>query len=205
VLWYAETVCGAEDMETLQRRTLAGMARLIPAQMHGFYELDPHSGNPLRVAASNVSDTFLANYERRGRDSDVVLGKIIDTGEAAYNLDFCSIEEWEQTDFFHGFKRIHDIRHCIEAPINTDRGLIGTLNLGSDASQRAYGSDALVLAQALGRITGIAIEKLRARHRAEVERDQAVAALELTQAAIVVSDPSALEPQLNARATSLVA
>ena len=61
-----------------------------------------------------------------------------------------------------------------------------------------------MLAQALGRITGIAIEKVRARQRIEVERDQALAALELTQAAIVVSDPSALEPQLNARARSLV-
>ena len=124
-------------MESLERRCLAGMARLIPAPMHGFYELNPHTGNPLRVATSNVSDAFLANYERGGRDSDAVFGQIIDTGEAAYNLDFCSIEEWEQTDFFHGIKRLHDIRQCIEAPINTDRGLIGTLNLGNDASKRA--------------------------------------------------------------------
>jgi DNA-binding CsgD family transcriptional regulator/GAF domain-containing protein len=204
VLEFAEAVCSAEDMETLERRCLAGMARLIPAPMHGFYELDPHSGNPLRVAASNVSDTFLAGYERGGRDSDVVLGRIIDTGEPAYNLDLCSIEEWEQTDFFHGIKRIHDIRQCIEAPIKTSRGLVGTLNLGNEASGRAYDSDSLLLAQALGRITGIAIEKVRARRRVEIERDQAMAALELTQAATVVSGPAVLEPKLNARARSLI-
>ena len=205
VLWYAEAVCGAEDMEALERRCLIGMARLIPGAMYGFYELDPHTGNPLRIAASNVSDAFLAKYERGGRDADAVLGKVIDTGAAAYNLDGCSIEEWVETEIFQGCKRLHDIRQVIEAPIKSERGLIGTLHFASDASERSYDRDSVVLAEALGRITGIAIERLRARERAEAEREQAMAALELTQAAVVVSDPSALEPQLNARARSLVA
>jgi DNA-binding NarL/FixJ family response regulator len=204
-LWFAEAVLGAEDMETLERRSLAGMARLIPAPMYGFYELDPYTGNPLRMAATNVSDAFMAKYERGGRDSDALLGQVVDTGEAAYNLDTCSIEEWTDAEVFHSYKRLHDIRQVIVAPIQSDRGLIGTLHIASDADDRAFDRDAVALAEALGRMTGVAIERLRARHRAEVERDQAMAALELTQAATVVSDPSTLEPRLNARARSLLA
>jgi DNA-binding NarL/FixJ family response regulator len=204
-LWYAEAVCGADDMEALERRCLATMARLIPAPMFGFYELDPHTGNPLRVAASNVSDAFLAKFERGGRDSDVLLGKVIDTGEAGYSLDLFSIEEWVESEVFQGYKRLHDIRQVIVAPIISDRGLIGTMHFASDAGERVYDRDAVALAATLGRITGIAIERLRARAQVEVERDQALAALELTQAAVVVSDSSAAELQLNARARSLLA
>jgi DNA-binding NarL/FixJ family response regulator len=204
-LWYAEAVCGADDMEALERRCLATMTRLVPAPMFGFYELDPHTGNPLRVAGRNVSDAFLAKFERGGRDSDALLGSVLDTGEAAYSLDLFSIEEWVESEVFQGYKRLHDIRQVIVAPITSPRGLIGTMHFASDSGERAYGPDDVMLAATLGRITGMAIERLRARERLAIERDQALAALELTQAAVVLSDPSALEPQLNARARSLLA
>jgi DNA-binding CsgD family transcriptional regulator len=204
VLAYAEAVCGAEDMKEFDRRCMAALARLIPAPMYGFYELDPHTGNPLRVAARNVSDAFLAKYEQGGRDSDLVFESLVDTGKATYSLDLCSIDEWVDSDIYQGYKRLHTIRQGIEAPVHSDRGLIGTLHFASNADERVFGPEAVELAGALGRITGIAIERLRARERLELERDRAIAALELMQAAVVVSDPSDLELDLNPRARSLI-
>jgi DNA-binding NarL/FixJ family response regulator len=205
VLWYAEALSGADDMATLERRCLGGIARLIPPRFYGLYEINPHTGNALRVASRNVSDVFLAKYERGGRDSDPLFGHIAETGEAACSLDLCSIDEWIESDIYQGYKRLHDIRQVIEAPIQTDRGLIGTLNIATDAKERAFDRDHVVLAAALGRVTGMAIEGVRAHQRLAIERDRAIAALELTQAAVVVSDPSMLELRLNSRARSLIA
>jgi DNA-binding CsgD family transcriptional regulator len=60
------------------------------------------------------------------------------------------------------------------------------------------------LAEALGRLVGVAVEGIRAREDLEQELERARAALELTGSAVVVSDPRALEVRLNEAARRLL-
>jgi DNA-binding CsgD family transcriptional regulator len=61
------------------------------------------------------------------------------------------------------------------------------------------------LAEALGRLVGVAVEGIRAREDIELELERARAALELTGSAVVVSDPGALELRPNGAARQLLA
>jgi hypothetical protein len=58
--------------------------------------------------------------------------------------------------------------------------MIGTINLGTSEPDRGYTASEVRLAEALGRLVGVAVEGVRAREDLEREHERARAALELT-------------------------
>jgi DNA-binding CsgD family transcriptional regulator len=78
-------------------------------------------------------------------------------------------------------------------------------DVGTSDPERGYSASDLRLAEALGRLVGVAVEGIRVREDLERELEGARAALELTGSAVVVSDPGALEPRLNEAARRLLA
>jgi DNA-binding CsgD family transcriptional regulator len=175
--------------------------------MRTLYLLDPLTGRPGRVAPVNVSETMLARYERlpEGRESDPLLARVLATGGAAYNMALMSSEEWLESPVYTSIVSMHDMRHVVQAPVVYGETMIGTINLGTSEQDRGYSASGVRLAEALGRLVGVAVEGIRAREDLERELERARAALELTGSAVVLSDPEALELRLNEAAQRLLA
>jgi hypothetical protein len=206
LLRFASALFASSDMAELEQK-LTGVDRLIHAPMRTLYLLDPLTGRPGRVAPVNVSETMLARYERlpEGRKSDPLLARVLATGGAAYNLALMSSEEWLESPVYTSIVSMHDMRHVVQAPIVHGDNMIGTINLGTSEPDRGYSASEVRLAEALGRLVGVAVEGLRAREDLERELERALAALELTGSAVVLSDPEALELRLNDAARRLLA
>jgi DNA-binding CsgD family transcriptional regulator len=207
LLRFASDLFGSSDLAELEQSLVTGVGRLIHAPMRTLYLLDPLTGRPGRVAPVNVSETMLARYERlpEGRESDPLLAHVLASGGAAYNLALMSSEEWLESPVYTNIVSMHDMRHVVQAPVTCGESMIGTINLGTSDPDRGYCAGEVRLAEALGRLVGVAVEGIRAREDLERELERARAALELTGSAVVLSDPEALELRLNDAARRLLA
>jgi DNA-binding CsgD family transcriptional regulator/GAF domain-containing protein len=206
LLRFASALFASSDMAELEQKLVTGVDRLIHAPMRTLYLLDPLTGRPGRVAPVNVSETMLARYERlpEGRKSDPLLARVLATGGAAYNMALMSSEEWLESPVYTSIVSMHDMRHVVQAPIVHGDNMIGTINFGTSEPDRGYSASEVRLAEALGRLVGVAVEGLRAREDLGRELDRSRAALELTGSAVVLSDPEALELRLNEAARRLL-
>jgi DNA-binding CsgD family transcriptional regulator len=207
LLRFASALFASSDLAELEQRLVAGFGRLIHAPMYALYILDPLTGRPGDVAPVNVSETFLARYERlpQGRETDPLHAHALATGGAAYNMALMSMEEWLESPLYTNISVLHDIRHVVEVPVVCGETMIGTINFGTSEPERGYTASEVCLAEALGRLVGVAAEGIRAREDLEQELEQARAALELTESAVAISDPQALELRLNDPARRLLA
>jgi DNA-binding CsgD family transcriptional regulator len=207
LLRFAAALCSSSDLAELEHKLVGGLGRLIHAPMHTLYLLDPVTGRPWHAAPVNVSETMLARYERlpQGRQTDPLLARVLESGGAAYNLALMSPEEWLESPVYTSIVSMHDMRHVVQAPILLGQTVVGTINLGTSDPDRGYTASEVRLAEALGRLVGVAVEGIRAREDLEQELQRARAALELTGSAVVVSDPKALELRLNEPARRLLA
>jgi DNA-binding CsgD family transcriptional regulator/GAF domain-containing protein len=207
LLRFASDLFGSSDLAELEQRLVTGFDRLFHAPMYALYILDPLTGRPGDVAPVNVSETFLARYERlpQGRESDPMYAHVLSTGEAAYNLALMSMEEWLESPLYTNVSYLHDVRHVVEVPVVHGDTMIGTINFGTSDPDRGYCAGEVRLAEALGRLVGVAVEGIRAREDLERELERTRAALELTGSAVVLSDPEALELRLNDAARRLLA
>jgi DNA-binding CsgD family transcriptional regulator len=207
VVRFASALFASSDLTELEQGLVTGFGRLFHAPMYAFYILDPLTGRPGDVAPVNVSETFLARYERlpQGRESDPMHAHVLATGEAAYNLALMSMEEWLESPLYTNVSFLHDVRHVVEVPVVHGDTMIGTINFGTSEPDRGYSANEVCLAEALGRLVGVAVEGIRAREDLERELERAQAALELTGSAVVLSDPKGLELRLNEAARGLLA
>jgi DNA-binding CsgD family transcriptional regulator len=99
--------------------------------------------------------------------------------------------------------RRHGIEDVVEVPLTIWGKVCGNLHFGS--TDRDYGPEDIALAEALGAVIASAVERLDARRVLELERDHALAALELTGTPVVITGPNATKPRLNDAARRLVA
>jgi len=207
LLRFASALCASSDLVELEHRLVTGFGRLIHAPMYTLYILDPLTGRPGRVAPVNVSETMLARYERlpQGRETDPLLAHALVSGGAAYNMALMSMEEWLESPVYTSVVSMHDMRHVVQVPVVCGEIVVGTINLGTSDPDRGYTASEVRWAEALGRLVGVAVEGIRAREDLEQELERARAALELTDSAVVVSDPEALEVRLNEAARRLLA
>jgi DNA-binding CsgD family transcriptional regulator/GAF domain-containing protein len=207
LLRFACDLCASSDLAELEYKLVAGFGRLIHAPMYALYILDPLTGRPGRVAPVNVSETFLARYERlpQGRRTDPLHAHALASGGAAYNMALMTMEEWLESPLYTSVSVLHDVRHVVEVPVVRGQTVIGTINFGTSDPDRGYTAGEVRWAEALGRLVGVAVEGIRAREDLEQELERARAALEPTGSAVVVSDPGALEVRPNEAALRLLA
>jgi DNA-binding CsgD family transcriptional regulator/GAF domain-containing protein len=207
LLRFATALCSSSDLAELEHKLVRGFGRLIHAPRYALYILDPVTGRPGRVASVNASETFLARYERlpQGRETDPVHARALESRGAAYNMALMSMQEWLESPLYTSVSILHDIRHVIEVPVMCGETVVGTINLATSDPDRGYTAGEVRLAEALGRLVGVAVEGIRAREDLQQELERTRAALELTGSAVVVSDPKALELGLNEAARRLLA
>jgi DNA-binding CsgD family transcriptional regulator/GAF domain-containing protein len=207
LLRFATALCSSSDLAELEHKLVRGFGRLIQAPMYGLYIVDPLTGRPWCRFPVGVSETFLARYERlpQGRETDPVHLRALESGGAAYNLALMSMEEWLESPVYTSILILHDIRHVVVVPVMSGQTVVGTIHFATSDPDRAYTASEVRLAEALGRLVGVAVEGIRAREDLEQELERAQAALEFTGSAVVVSDPKALELRLNEPARRLLA
>jgi DNA-binding CsgD family transcriptional regulator len=119
------------------------------------------------------------------------------TGRPAYSMELMSAEEWEESEVYRRALHLHRMRHLVEVPVPSAGRLVGHLNFARSDPAHDFSSDELRLAEAFAQVVGLAIQRMNAREQLTRERDRALAALELTGAAIVISDPEVPELRLN--------
>ena len=205
LLHLSESLCGASTVADLGRRLDAVLPALFGVRRFGLYAVEPWTGAMELVASANVSDVFLARYERHGRQVDVLYEELVRTGRPVYNIGLMPMAEWLEHPLYRHVKRLHDIRHEIQTPVLTRDGLVGFIPFATSDPERGFTPRELQLAEALGRIVGAAIERIHHTDRVERERDRLQAALDVAGTAVVICDRAEPEPQPNDAARRLLA
>jgi len=206
LLQFVQALCTATNEAQLKQRYVAGFGRLFDLPGYGLYLVDPWTADQVLWMGAGVSDSFLARYERVGRDVDVLQGHVVASGRAAYNLEVAgSMEEWLASPLYRRVKYLHGIRHEIQAPVANRHGLVGTLICATHDPDRAFTPYEVRLMEALGRLLGAIVEGTRSRASLAQQRDQAFIALDRAGTAVVITDPTASEPHLNEPARGLLA
>jgi DNA-binding CsgD family transcriptional regulator len=202
---FAEKLIVAASLDELDRSFRAGFGRVIDAPMYGFNLRDPAGGRLTYASAANLSDAFLARYEREAMQLDPVLAQALASGRAAYNTSMMSAAQWLASPVYRRAYRLHGVRQLVEVPLIGAGGTIGDLRFADSDGARTFAAAELRLAEELARLLACAIERVRSQARVRCERDRALAALELTGTAVVTSAPATSELVLNAAARALLA
>jgi DNA-binding NarL/FixJ family response regulator len=205
LLGFVRTLCASTNHADFGRRFIGGFRGLFDLPMCGLYTVDSWTGDARLVTSMGVSDTFLARYERGGRELNWLQDRLDATGHAVYNMALMSMEEWVNNPLYTKLKFLHDIRHEVQAPVVNRDGVIGTLHAGTNDPDRGITPYEVQLTEALGRVIGTVIEGLDSRLDLQRQRDQAVLALDRAGTAVVITDPADPEPRANAAARSVLA
>ena len=197
----ARGLTAASSFEELGRAFAPRFGRLIDAPMYGFYALEPDGSEIEHSVAVNVSDTWVASYTRM-LDADPLVAVTRESGQPAYNLALMSAEEWQASEIYRGAYAMHEMRHVVEAPIVDGGQILGSLGCG--APGRGFTEADLRLAGAVADVLALAIRRIRRRQDDERALVQASAVVELTGAALAVSEPGSPELRLNDAARALL-
>jgi DNA-binding CsgD family transcriptional regulator len=194
---FAQSLCSAPSPRELGRKFRAGFGRVMGVEIYGYDLVDPQTGRPSCVVAANVSDVFLARYRRTAMDVDPVLANAYATGRSTYNMGLMSAEEWLETEVYHRAYAVHGVRHVVEVPVPSAGRIVGNVHFASSSSEHRFSPVDITVAEVVARALGLAIATIDEREKAARERDQALAAIELTGTAIVTTDPAATELRVN--------
>src|SRR5918996_407102 len=137
---FARNVSEASDYDSLERVFANGFGPLVGAPMYGFYALATDSPRIQHNVAVNVSDLFLARYER-AMDVDLLLSHARATGKPAYNRDLMSGAEWEETAVFRNAYSTHTMHHVAELPISAEGEIVGALHFAASHQEHDFAAD----------------------------------------------------------------
>lgn len=197
-------VAAASTMAQLEQRYLDGIGRFIGSAAAGIYVLNPFTRGAESIAARGVSDFFLARYEELGRHRDPVLDRALEDRRATHSGSLMSVERWQQLPIYSEVLVLHRMTSLMEAPLLIEGSPVGTLNFGRTSDEGPFSEDERRLAQAVAGLLGTALGALRASNSLARERDQVLAALELCEEAVVVTDLKSAERRMNASARRLL-
>jgi DNA-binding CsgD family transcriptional regulator/GAF domain-containing protein len=203
LLAFAGALAQASSQEELERAFALGFGPMLDVRMCGFYALDAEGGGIAHNVAVNVSDLFVARYER-AMERDPLLVEARSTGRPVYNLALMSAREWEESEAYRLAYATHRMRHVAELPVASGGRLVGALHFASSDPARSFEASDFALADAIGGVLGAAIDRIGRQQRTALELDRARAALELAGVAVVVADPAALDLERNAAARRLL-
>jgi DNA-binding CsgD family transcriptional regulator/GAF domain-containing protein len=203
LLAFARALGQASSYEELERAFALGFSGVLDVPMSGFYALEPDSRRIAHNVAVNVSDVFVARYER-AMERDPLLAEARSTGRPVYNLALMSAQEWEESEAYRIAYATHRMRHVAELPVAARGELVGALHFASSDPARSFEASDFALADAIGGVLGLAIDRIQREQRTARELDRARAALDLAGVAVVVSDSAAPDLEMNGAARQLL-
>ncbi len=184
----AHELARATSVEDLERLYLDRAAPVKALPMRGVYLFDPGTHAVERCAATNVSDLFLARYERIGRSEDPNIAALTSHRSVAYSLDGRSPSDWMASRVYREVFSIHHMVHAVQAPIVADGQLVGTLAFGSADRPSPLTAEELQLIEHTAAVFSLALSGVRRGERLARRHEQALTALELTATAVVTID-----------------
>jgi DNA-binding CsgD family transcriptional regulator len=203
LLRFTRALVEASNYAHLERAFADGFGRTVDVPMCGFYALDAEGTRIAHNVAVNVSDVFVARYER-SMEHDPLLVAARATGRPVYNRGLMSAQEWEESDAYRLAYATHRMRHVAEVPVSAHGRLVGALHFAASEPTRGFAATDFQLVEAIAGVLGVAIARIQADGRAERAMDRARAALELAGVAVVVSSPGAVELERNDAARGLL-
>jgi DNA-binding CsgD family transcriptional regulator len=201
---FTQSLTASSTHGQLRDTFLAGFGRLLGVPMYGYALIDA-TGRPTCVANGNVSDVFVACYERDAKDVDPVLERAYETGRPTYNRALMSEEEWLESLVYRRAYRVHDMRHVVEVPVMSAGEIAGNVHFATSSPEWDLGTDDIRVADALGTVLGVALEAIATSERVQRELDHALTALSIAGTPYVVSDPESTRLRLNDAARRLLA
>ena len=202
---FAGSLSGSRSLGELQHAFVTGFPSVLDAPMYGYDLVDPRTGRAARSVTANVSDAFVAAYERDARDVDPVLAHALESRRPAYNRALMSAADWEDSAVYRRAYRMHRIRHVVEAPVIRAERIIGCLHFAESDRPRDFGPRQIELAEAVAGVLADTIDRLQEQERRDRERDELAVALDVTMTPVVISAAHAAEPRMNAAARRLLA
>ncbi len=204
LLGFVARVAGAGAIDDLESRYLDGIGDFVQCFAAGLYLLNPFNHGAERYAARGVSDFFLARYEELGRPRDPVLQRALSERVAVDNRMLMSSRQWQALPVYDEVFFLHRMTGLLEVPLVAGEDVIGTLNFGRADTDGPFTAADRVLAQAIADLVAVALVSVRERDRLARERDRTVAALELCNEAVVVTDMHMGERRMNTAARTLL-
>jgi DNA-binding CsgD family transcriptional regulator len=201
---FACALTDASSLDELEGAFRRRFGRLMDSPMYGFYTLDTDKPQIAHNVAVNVSDVFVARYVRV-MGADPLLARSRETGHAVYNLGLMSEAEWAESEVYRQAYATHTMRHVVEVPITDGGQIVGALHCAASEPDRSFTASDLQLAESVAAVLAISIRDIHGREQSERALEQALAALELTGTAVVVSEPLVPEFRFNAAARQLLA
>jgi DNA-binding NarL/FixJ family response regulator len=194
----------ASSLQELEQAFVPQFGRLMTAPMYGFYALDSEGSRIQHNVAVNVSDIFVARYEK-AMEYDVLLARSLETGRAIYNLAVMPEAEWRESRIYRDAYSTHKMRHVVEVPISAGKEIVGALHCASSEPDRNFTDQDLSVAEAVAAVLAVSMAAIRSREQQERALEEALAALEMTETAVVTSNPRSAELELNVAARRAVA
>jgi DNA-binding CsgD family transcriptional regulator len=200
---FAKALTDAGSLGELERAFRPRFGRLTSSPMYGFYALATDSPRIEHNVGVGVSDVFIARYiEVMG--ADPLLARSQETGRAVYNLGLMCEGEWAETEVYRRAYSTHTMRHVVEVPITDGPQILGALHIATGHAERDYTHSDLQLAEAVASVLAISLKKIRGRDEHQRALEHALAALDLTGTALVVTERMAPELRLNSAARALL-
>ncbi|WP_241266658.1 helix-turn-helix transcriptional regulator [Streptomyces scabichelini] len=200
----AAVLADVDDLEQLGEAYFALSRRVIDFPMSAVYLFVDGTTSPSWYASRNVSNRFLAAYERLGRPVDDELRQVMATASPAYNLAGRSLTQWRQTDIYRLVDRLENMLHVLKAPIVVRGSIIGTIDFSSDRTNTPVAETDLHFMAAMAGVVGGAVTALRGRQRLQEQLDVVSLALENSSAAVAYTSPDSTEPTVTPPAAALL-
>ncbi|MDQ0681911.1 DNA-binding NarL/FixJ family response regulator [Streptomyces achromogenes] len=195
---------GACAEQDLQAKVLDELGRVVPGKAAGAYLLRSVGNAASSVQAYGVGDYFLAKYEHQGRDSDLVLEAVLTSRSAVTEAEIYEPAEWMLLPLYRQVLALHSIAHTLQAPLIVAGEVRGTLNVARTSDQGAFAVGELAVVEALGRLSGLAMESARIAEEIGRRLARASAALDLIDEPVVVTDIRTAERTANAAAQRII-
>ena len=184
---FVAAVHESRSLDELRSAYLSSVVRLIPADAHGFYFLDPTTGLPDWVAVAGADPAFLDCYEDVGRDCDPLLAYVRKTGEPAHEHLLFSSQEWKREPL-REVMGVQNLDRLLQAPVFVDSRLRATLNFARHQGGPAFSDSDLRLLRVITTHVSKALECMLSEDEKRNRLALAEAVLESLGAAIIVTD-----------------
>lgn len=193
----------ASTVEDLAWRCVGHLERLLPSAAVSFDLVAPDGNHGETVAATGVSDYFLARYEQVGRQRDPVLKRAIASRATSDNATFPG-SEWRSLPVYRDVFRLHRLTNVLYAPVVVAGRVVATVDVGRGDLPGPFTAAEVATVQSLAAGAGATLASVSERERLGRERRHLRTALDSCEDAVMVTDAVDGSRYLNAAARSLL-
>jgi DNA-binding CsgD family transcriptional regulator/GAF domain-containing protein len=202
---YVAQLTAARSLGKLATRCVSELQELVPSSATSLDLVDSTGQMGETLAATGVSDYFLARYEQVGRRADPILHSALVDQRTVDNRALMSPDRWCSLPVYRDVFSLHRLTNVAYAPVVAHGQVVATIDVGRDDTLGPFSEQELDLVQAVAATVGAAYAALTERERLIRERDLLSAALDICDEPVVATDAEGGHRHLNVAARRLLA